>query len=78
MAEKIEMRFCKDCGIVVTDVRTGSRALFIIGDLEPFYKGTTPQLIGSDESGLGYRISVEYHKLKDKQFIPELFDMEAS
>lgn len=62
MAETIEMKICKDCGIVVTDSRTGSRAVFTIGDLEPFYKGMTPQLIGSDGGGLGYRISVEYHE----------------
>lgn len=58
------MKICKDCGIVVTDVRTGSRVLFTIGDLEPFRKGTTPQLVGSDESGLGYRICVEYHEVE--------------
>ena len=63
MAEKItEMKICKDCSIVVTDSRTGSSAVFTIGDLEPVYKGMAPQLMGSDNGGLGYRISVEYHE----------------
>ena len=62
-----EYRICKECSIVLEDLRTGMTAVFDIKNMIEDQSADILQLRGKDLRGLGYVATLTVHEMEESQ-----------